>query len=70
VHEAEVHYDASSHPRSEATWQRHWCIPKAISWWTFTYVGQTRCTCVGWAQTIGIWPTSIVVRCHQWLACS
>jgi hypothetical protein len=23
VHEAEVHYDASSHPRSEATWQRH-----------------------------------------------
>ena len=50
--------------KPEATWQRHWCVPKAISWRTFTVVVWRRCTCVGWAQIGGIWPTSVVVRNH------
>jgi len=31
MHEAEVYYDVGAYPRNEATWQRHRCLPEAIS---------------------------------------
>jgi hypothetical protein len=62
VHVAEVHYDVSAHPRSEATRQRHRCVSKAISWWTKLFFLTDKRIC-----EVKDSPLLRIDRSHVWL---